>query len=378
MESISATGRSLEFESATDDSAEAPTGEMLSYDVRLVQAACLVVIAVLLSAYTLYFVRSVMIPVAAAILLNFLLSPIVRRMHRFGLPNMAGAGLVIACFVAVVAIGVIRLQPPATEWLRQAPYTLPQLKAKLKSVEKPVQEIAQASEKVQQIAEGIEKPNVVKVDIQQPSFASMVLSRTTTFTATMFFSLTLLFFLLASGDRFLAKCVELMPTFADKRRIVDTVRKIQNGIGRYLGTVTLINIGLGVVIGVTLWGLGVPNALLWGVMAMLLNYVPFVGILIGGVTVFFVSLATFSTLSEAAIPALAYVAINAIEANLVTPHVLGRSMSMNPVAILLWLTAWGWLWGIVGAILAVPLLAMVKIACEELEPLHPIAKFIEA
>ena len=139
---------------------------------------------------------------------------------------------------------------------------------------------------------------------------------------------------------------------------------------------TIINIVLGLVIGVTLWLLGVPNAPLWGVMAALLNYVPFVGLLVGTAVVLIVSLLTFDTIGQAVLPAIAYWFINTVEANLITPAVLGRSMSMNPVAILIWMMLWGWLWGLSGAILAVPLLAMVKIACDEVEPLAPLAKFI--
>lgn len=204
----------------------------------------------------------------------------------------------------------------------------------------------------------------------------MVLSSSSAVVASCLLSGTLLFFLLASGDRFLSKCVELMPTFEDKRRVVETVREVQKGVGNYLGTVTFINLVLGIVIGCTLWFMGVPNAALWGVMATILNYVPFLGIVVGTVIVFLVSLLTFDFMGQAIAPAVAYMVINWVEANFITPTILGRSMSLNPVAILLWMTLCGWMWGIAGAILAVPILAMVKIACEATETLSPVAKFI--
>lgn len=346
----------------------------------LIHTACvfIVVISTLLLGYSLYFTRAVMLPITVAIILNFVLSPLVQRLERVGIPNMVSAGLVMAVLTGVTVFGVLQLQAPATKWIHEAPTTIPQIQWKLRSIEEPVREITEASEKVEEIAEGSETDNVVKVAVQQPSIASVVLSRTSAFVAATFLASTLLFFLLASGDRFLTKCVEVMPTFQDKRRVVETVRKVQAGIGHYLGTVTIINTVLGIVIGITLWFLNVPNAALWGVMAMSLNYVPFVGLIAGTSVVFLVSLVTFDTLGQATVPAIAYLVINSVEANLVTPMILGRSMSMNPVAILLWMTLWGWMWGIMGAILAVPLLAMVKIACEEIEPLSPLAKFITA
>lgn len=344
--------------------------------LRLARTISLVTVAGLMIAYTLYFARAILLPVTVAVLFNFVLSPLVRRINRFGVPNMMAAGIVITGLSAIVVIGMMQLRAPAVKWLESAPTTLPEIQMKLRAVEKPVAEITEASEKVEQLTESVRKKDVVKVEVQRPSLANVVLTHTTALAGGLFMSGTLLFFLLAAGDRFLAKVVEVAPTFQDKRRVVDTFRKVQDGIGQYLGTVTIINIVLGIVIAIALWLLGVPNAALWGVMATLLNYVPFVGFLIGTAVIFFVSLLTFDSIGEAFVPAAAYLIINAIEANLITPTILGRSMSMNPVAIILWMTFWGWLWGITGAILAVPLLAMVKIACDEVEVLNPVGKFI--
>lgn len=367
-----------DFEDSTSTSDAGLLSLACDRRLRLAQTASLIALATLMSAYTLYFARAIILPVVVAVVFNFVLSPIVRRLKRVGVPNMVGAEIVLTGLVGIIVVGVMQLQAPAAKWLEDAPTNIPQIQAKLRAVKQPVKEIAEASVKVEELAEGVTKQDVVKVDVQRPSLASVVLSRTSAFATSFFLSMTLLFFLLASGDRFLAKCVELMPTFQDKRRVVETVRAVQEGIGRYLGTVTIINMILGAVIAAALWFLGVPNAPLWGVMAALLNYVPFVGFLVGTAVVFFVSLLTFDSIGDAVVPALTYLIVNAIEANLITPMILGRSMSMNPVAIVLWMTLWGWLWGITGAILAVPLLAMVKIASDEIEVLHPLSKFIAA
>lgn len=343
---------------------------------RYVQTACLVVIALLMVGYSLYVTRAFMLPVTAAILLNFVLSPLVKRLNRIGIPSMAGAAIVMTALTASTAFGVYQLQKPAAKWLDSAPDVINELSYKLKHIRTPAEEIVKASKQVEELAQNVQAPDVVKVDVQRPSLASVVLSHSSAFAAGLLLSGTLLFFLLASGDHFLAKCVELTPTFSGKRRIVDASRDVQRGIAHYLGTVTTINTVLGVVMAITLWCLGVPNAALWGVMAAVLNYVPFFGLIVGTAIVFLVSLLTFDSLGQAAVPAVVYLVINSVEANLITPAILGRSMSMNPVAILLWMMLCGWMWGIAGAIIAIPILAMLMIACEATETLAPVAKFI--
>lgn len=341
------------------------------------QTGSLVIIAGLMIAYSLYFTRAIMLPITAAIVLNFLLSPLVKRFERMGLPSIAGAVIVMTIFTAIIALGVFQLQRPAAKWIEMTPEIVNELSFKMNDIREPAEEIVEASKQVEKLAKNAEaSDDVIKVDVQQPSLASIVLSSSSAAIASCLLSGTLLFFLLGAGDRFLSKCVELMPTFDDKRRIVETVREVQRGVGYYLGTVTIINLLLGVVIGCVLWLMGVPNAALWGVMATILNYVPFVGFIIGTIIVFLVSLLTFDYVGQAVAPATAYMVINWVEANFVTPTILGRSMSLNPVAILLWMTICGWMWGIAGAILAVPTLAMVKIACEATETLTPAAKFI--
>lgn len=344
--------------------------------LQRIQTGSLVIISGLMITYSLYFTRAIMLPITAAVVLNFVLSPLVKRFERIGLPSVGGAAIVMTVFTAILALGAFRLQRPATKWLDSAPEVVTELSYKLSELREPAEEIVEASKQVEKLASNTEAPDVIKVDVQQPSLASVVLSSSSAMIAGCLLSGTLLFFLLASGDTFLAKCVELMPTLDDKKRVVETVREVQRGVGHYLGTVTIINLFLGVVIGSVLWLMDVPNAALWGVMATVLNYIPFVGFIVGAIVVFLVSLLTFDSLTEAAAPAVVYMIINGVEANFFTPIILGRSMSLNPVAILLWMTVCGWMWGIPGAILAVPILAMVKISCEATETLAPVAKFI--
>jgi predicted PurR-regulated permease PerM len=145
----------------------------------------------------------------------------------------------------------------------------------------------------------------------------------------------------------------------------------------YLFTITLINGFVGVAIGVGMWSIGLPNPILWGVMGALLNYIPFAGAAIGAFIVFWEGLAQFNSLSHAALAPAIYVGINIVEANFVTPTLVGKSISLNPVMIVLATVFWGWLWGVGGVLLAVPMLVVLKIFFDQSKILAPLGLFLE-
>ena len=182
--------------------------------------------------------------------------------------------------------------------------------------------------------------------------------------------------MLAAGDRFLEKAVQIKKTWREKRDIVLLVKEVEHKMSTYLGAITIINIGLGIAIGTGLWLIGMPNPLLWGVLAALLNYIPFAGLVIGCLIVSIVAIGEFSTMGHAMLAPAIYLLCNGIEANAVTPMVLGRSISLNPVVILLAVFLGGWIWGMGGIFLAVPLLLLAKIACDSNESLQPIGVFL--
>ena len=190
--------------------------------------------------------------------------------------------------------------------------------------------------------------------------------------------LVLLYFLLASGDLFLRKLIRTLPTLEDKKRAVDIARQLESDLSAYLSTVTLINLGLGVAVGVAMYLLGLPNPVLWGGLATILNFVPYLGAIVGILVIGLVAALTFDGVGQMLLPPLVYFLLTACEGYFVTPMILGRRLTLNPVMILLSLLFWGWLWGIAGAVLAVPMLAVVKILCDHLEPLHPLGEFLAA
>jgi predicted PurR-regulated permease PerM len=186
----------------------------------------------------------------------------------------------------------------------------------------------------------------------------------------------MLFFLLASGDLFMRKLIRVLPRVEDRKRAVEIARQVEEEVGRYLGTVTMMNLGIGTAVWISMALLGMPNPLLWGVMVFVSNFVPYLGSILCYVVIAVVGFLTFDTLGRCLLPLGVYLLLNFAEAYVVTPLVLGRRLTLNPVVLFLSLTFWGFLWGIPGAVLAVPIMVVFKIFCDHIEPLAPIGEFL--
>ena len=190
--------------------------------------------------------------------------------------------------------------------------------------------------------------------------------------------LVLLFFLLASGDMFYEKIVHVVPRFRDKRRAMRIAHGIERQLSRYLLTITLVNAGLGVAVGLAMWAFGMPDPLLFGVIAWLFNYVPYVGAIGGSVLVFVVGLLTFDGVWLALLPGLVYYALTALEGQFITPYFLGRSLKLNQVVVFVTIAFWAWLWSVVGMLIAVPVLVAIATVCKSIPALEPLADFLSA
>src|SRR5271165_4962466 len=238
--------------------------------------------------------------------------------------------------------------------------------------------VTQMTEQVQSIAAPAGTPQKApqQVEVKKPDPLAALFSKTYVFLLAFLQTLILLYFLLSSGDLFLRKLIHILPRFEDKRRAVQIAREVEDSISHYLLTVAVINAGLGTAGGPAFWALGMPNPALWGVLGFVLNFVPYLGALtlIGILTL--VATATFPTLLHALMVPACYLALGIIEGNFITPWIVGRRMTLNPVVIFLGLVFWGWMWGIPGALLAVPMIVIFKIFCDHVEPLAPVGEFL--
>lgn len=343
-----------------------------------VRSAALSGILFLMVMYTMYVAASLIMPIALALLLSLVLSPVVRFLARARIPQPLGALGVLLLVAGVMAGGTYALAEPAAEWMEKAPSELRQLEARLAWVKEPIQEVKAAKEQAEEVARVGSGAGAQAAQPAEPSFSLVdsVLSQAPALAYGVAVMLVLLFFLLASGDSLTRKMVEVTPSLEDKKRVVETARDVQTHVSRFLATITVINLCVGVVVALAMYALGVPNPLLWGAMLAVLNYIPYLGVLITMVVVTFVSLLTFDSPVQVLLPAAVIFGVNVVEGQLVTPVLAGRQLSLSPVAVFLSLVVMGWIWGIVGVLIAVPLLATVKLCCERIEPLEPVATFL--
>jgi predicted PurR-regulated permease PerM len=327
------------------------------------------------SFYTLYFARALVLPLVLAFLLTLLLRPVVRGLKRLRIPEWAGAALVLLVLLSLASYGFLKLSKPAAEWMEKVPESLSKIELKASFFRKPLDTLNRTAEELKKIARmGEEKK--FEVEIKSSALADTVLTGTQEFLAKAGVMLILLYFLLASGDLFLSKTVKVFPGLDRKKEIVKIIREVEHQISKYLFTVTVINLFMGVSLGLSMYLIGMPNAVLWGVMAGFLVFLPYLGPLIGVAIVAVVAFLTFDSLGRVILAPAIYLALETIQGQIITPMVLGLRLALNPVAIFVWLILWGWMWGIMGALLAVPMLTVFKILCDHIPPLAPLGEFL--
>lgn len=335
-------------------------------DVRSLALTGVLILAVF---HTLVAARTLLLPVVLALLANLALSPLVRTLERVRIAPPVGAGLILAVLLGAAFGAFQLLAAPALEWSERAPVALRELETKLRVVKAPLERMSEASESVEEAALG-PADATREVTVRPQSLAQTLVTEATYAMSSAAAMLVLLYFLLAGSDAFLRKVVELLPTFSDKKRAVQIVRQTEGDISRYLLTITLINTLLGCAVAAATWLYGLPNPLLWGALSALLNFIPYLGAILTAAVIGAVSLLTFDDPWYAlAVPATCW-GLSAFEGSFMTPSVLGRQLVLSPVVLFLGLLVWGWLWGVAGALIAVPVLMVLKIACDRSERLR--------
>ncbi|MEO8746199.1 MAG: AI-2E family transporter [Rhodanobacter sp.] len=328
-----------------------------------VRALRLVLNAMLLLAllYTVTITKVLLIPLVLAAFIALALNPIVSAGMRLRLPRWLTASVLMLGLLVGIGAGTNLLAQPAMGWFEGAPSAIRTFVPKLRRVTKPLEAANRAT---QTLVNGTSHATPVA----SPSISITpwdVVSRAPKVLAAILGVILLVFFFLTYGDSILRRLVEIAPSFAYKRHAVEIARSIQTEVSRYLLTALLINAALGTVTAVMLKLYGVPDALLWGTVAMFANFIPYVGAMFTTIILAIVSMLYAKDINfHAFLPVLTFAAITALEGNVITPLIQGRSMRLSPIAILLWLLLWGWLWGIPGALLAVPILTCTKLVCE--------------
>lgn len=314
------------------------------------------------------------VPLLFALLLSLMLSPVVRLLSRW-LPRALAVTLVMASTLSVVGALLFSLVGPARDWMDQVPTAMTRIERSLSVLRSPLREASEAGEKIARLGDIDGQSRLQHVVAAGPSWLEGMISATPGALGSLVASLVLIFIFLLKGDSMLRKLVELAPALHLKKDIVMATRSAQQELSTYIITITGINSVLGLLLAGVLWWLGVADPLLWGAIAAILKFVPFVGPILAILILTVVGFGHFDTLLPALAVPTAFIALNAIE-ELLTPQFVGRRLQLDPVMVFLALMLCGWLWGPAGLLLATPLLTCVRIVADRIPAWNPLAKLL--
>jgi predicted PurR-regulated permease PerM len=325
----------------------------------------------------LYVASSIILPVVLALVLNLLLQPAVRLLGHVHVPRAVGALLTVFLVIGALVGLVAALSVPAATWAERLPEGIPRLEAHLEVIKGPIQALQKIIQQAEQAADAPPGRGSIVSVRRDLGITGALFAGTRSVLDGLFTTVLVLYFLLVAGNIFLRRVVEILPTFSNKRQAVDISQQIQEDISGYLVTITAMNAAVGAATAAAMYLCGLGDPLLWGTTAFLLNYIPIIGPLFGVCIFVLVGLLSFESLWWALLPPAIYLGIHLVEGETLTPMLLARRFTLNPVLIILSLVFWFWMWGALGAILAVPMLAILKIISDRLRPLKALGHFLE-
>jgi len=342
-------------------------------DLKTAFLGGLLVLAALATCYT---AAEIILPIILAFVLNLVFQPVLRALEAIHLPRILAALIIVLLFVGLTALIAYFVVGSLAELIPRMPEVVPKIQERLKFVNEPIRSLQRAFQHIQNIAPGGGGGGQPQVAIQSSSVSEKLIYGLREFGGGAFEMVLVLFFLLIAGDRFLRRLVEILPRFQDKRQAVDISQQIEHDISVYLATITVLNTLVGIATGAMAWLVGLGDPLFWGTVAFLLNYVPVLGPTAGVIMFTMVGLVSMPSLWSAALPPVLYLAIHICEGETITPMILAGRFTLNPVLVMVSLIFWYWMWGVAGAILSTPLLAIAKIVCDRIEKLKPVGHFI--
>jgi predicted PurR-regulated permease PerM len=354
------------------------------------RSSALIVIALLGCVYTLHWASAVFIPLMFGLMFSYALAPVVDRMQRWRIPRAAGAGLLILSLLAGVGSLIYSLSDDATELIEELPAAAQKLRQRLRSVqsepEGAIEKVQKAATHLQQAAEDRAKgaaatKGVTRVQIERPKFnvndylwaGTLGLFGLVGQTVIVAF---LTFFMLITGDSFRRKLVKIAPSFTEKRMTVEALDEITRQIQRYL----LVQLFVSVLVGIATWlvflWIGLEHAGAWGVVAGVLNLIPYIGSIVVTAGATLLAFLQFGTIEMTLLVGGASLVIQIVEGYLLAPLLAGRIARMNPVVVFAGVLLWGWLWGVWGMLLGLPILMVVKVVCDRVDDLKPVGELL--
>jgi len=364
--------------------------EQVGSDVDAIRVA-LIVVAVLGTILMLQYAQPVLIPIVVAILLSYVLGPAVSSLARHGVPRVLGSFLVLALLCGALGVGVYTLTGQALAIVETVPAAARRLVARLESRAKQpegaLEKVQEAAKELERAAERASEPGpvpkgVTRVQVVEPAFAAReylwaggmsALALLAQFAMVLF----LVYFLLVAGDLFKRKLVRIAgPTLTKKRITLQIMEEIDRQISGFLRVQVITSAVVAVATSAALWWFGVEQFVVWGLLAGIFNSIPYLGPLLVTGALGIVTFMQFDQVLTTVYVCLATLAITSLEGWLLTPALMGRAAQMNPVAIFIGLLFWSWVWGVMGTILAVPMMMTLKAICDRIEDLQPMAEML--
>ncbi|UWR25279.1 AI-2E family transporter [Sulfitobacter sp. S223] len=324
---------------------------------------------------TAYFAKDLVLPILLGMLLALTLSPVVRTLGRAGIHSSISAVLLVGLTGTVILIIIGGSAGTVAIWSDELPVMGRQIESKLRGVSNTVETVRRATEEVDKMSAGNDAAR--EVVVKQPTLLDNAMSTGVKLGGTIAVTLVLATFLLASGNMFYVKLVQSFQTLTGKKRALSAVYDVERRVSRYLFTITIINACLGLAVGSLMWVIGLPGAHIFGIAAFLLNFLPYVGGVAGAVIAGAYALITFDYIGYAMLVPAGYMVLTTIEGQFITPWLVGKRLELNTVAVFLTVVVWGWLWGIAGALIAVPFLVVFKVVSENVEALKIFSNFLD-
>jgi predicted PurR-regulated permease PerM len=307
-----------------------------------------------------------------------ILAPVCARLEWMRIPTVIAALLALALASGVAYAGFSFVAKPAAHWIDDAPQTLRKAETQFRKFQEPFKAVTSISKEVDGLSLTPPAPKSRTVVVQGPELTQSLLASAQVIIVQAAFVLVLTYFFLLTREDIRLKLIAFQSKLAHRVRTARAFRDVERRVSEYIVTFSLINLGVGVAVGLACWQLGLPEPAMWGGIAAILNFVPYLGPAVTVGLMGLAGLATYDTLLQASFPVLAYFAVNMVESNVVTPLVMSRRMTLNPLAIMLAVSFWTWLWGPVGGVISLPLLIMLKVVCDHTPAMRAVGSLIGA
>lgn len=344
---------------------------LMERNPQLVTAICLTALSIIALCVVFYVARAYLLPVAAAFVFAVILAPVCSGLEWAKLPRSIAALLALIMASATVYAGFAVIAQPAARWIDDAPQTLKKAERQLKKLQEPLKPVREISNEVEKLTIIPAAPRTQRtVVVEGPQLTQSLIASAQVIAVQAVFVFVLTYFFLITREDIRLKMIAFQPKLWRRVRTARAFRDVERRVSGYIVTFSLINVGFGAAVGLACWQLGLPEPVMWGGIAALLNFVPYLGPAVTIGLLGLAGLSTFDTLIEASFPVLAYMGINFVETNIVTPLIMGRRMTLNPLAIVLAVSFWTWIWGPVGGLISLPLLIMFKVVCDHTPPLR--------